>query len=117
MFFHDVVPQLKSFHNELLTELEKKVELDARYLTVSHMTPPISPIGRADAAAGGFRPLPCDLLAPSDPLIFNGLTSGPPEPWCVPMSVPCYSMHVRQEDKGQSLTLLFNACHLIGQRY
>lgn len=28
-------PQLKSFHNELLSELEKKVELDARYLTVS----------------------------------------------------------------------------------
>lgn len=27
-------PQLKSFHNELLSELEKKVELDARYLTV-----------------------------------------------------------------------------------
>lgn len=27
--------QLKSFHNELLTELEKKVELDARYLNVS----------------------------------------------------------------------------------
>lgn len=27
--------QLKSFHNELLSELEKKVELDARYLTVS----------------------------------------------------------------------------------
>lgn len=26
--------QLKSFHNELLTELEKKVELDARYLNV-----------------------------------------------------------------------------------
>uniref|UniRef100_H2SNT1 BAR/IMD domain-containing adapter protein 2 n=1 Tax=Takifugu rubripes TaxID=31033 RepID=H2SNT1_TAKRU len=26
---------LKSFHNELLTELEKKVELDARYLNVS----------------------------------------------------------------------------------
>ena len=38
---HDVKPilsvslQLKSFHNELLTELEKKVELDARYLNVS----------------------------------------------------------------------------------
>ena len=28
------VLQLKSFHNELLTELEKKVELDARYLNV-----------------------------------------------------------------------------------
>ncbi|KAK1794242.1 hypothetical protein P4O66_011139, partial [Electrophorus voltai] len=27
---------LKSFHNELLTELEKKVELDARYLNVAH---------------------------------------------------------------------------------
>lgn len=27
--------QLKSFHNELLSELEKKVDLDARYLTVS----------------------------------------------------------------------------------
>lgn len=26
--------QLKSFHYELLTELEKKVELDARYLNV-----------------------------------------------------------------------------------
>uniref|UniRef100_A0A672K376 BAR/IMD domain containing adaptor protein 2b n=1 Tax=Sinocyclocheilus grahami TaxID=75366 RepID=A0A672K376_SINGR len=26
---------LKSFHNELLTELEKKVELDVRYLNVS----------------------------------------------------------------------------------
>uniref|UniRef100_A0A3B3ZVV3 IMD domain-containing protein n=1 Tax=Periophthalmus magnuspinnatus TaxID=409849 RepID=A0A3B3ZVV3_9GOBI len=26
---------LKCFHNELLSELEKKVELDARYLTVS----------------------------------------------------------------------------------
>eukprot|EP00064_Thunnus_orientalis_P017250 superscaffoldBa00003617_g17330 len=28
-------PQLKSFHNELLTELEKKVELDARYLNAA----------------------------------------------------------------------------------
>ncbi|KAM6967149.1 brain-specific angiogenesis inhibitor 1-associated protein 2a isoform 2-T2 [Tautogolabrus adspersus] len=28
-------PQLKSFHNELLSELEKKVELDARYLTAA----------------------------------------------------------------------------------
>lgn len=33
MFF--LLLQLKSFHNELLTELEKKVELDARYLNVS----------------------------------------------------------------------------------
>ncbi|CAB1338599.1 unnamed protein product [Coregonus sp. 'balchen'] len=29
------VLQLKSFHNELLTELEKKVELDARYLNAA----------------------------------------------------------------------------------
>lgn len=27
--------QLKSFHNELLTQLEQKVELDSRYLSVS----------------------------------------------------------------------------------
>ena len=30
-----VRPQLKSFHNELLTQLEQKVELDSRYLSVS----------------------------------------------------------------------------------
>lgn len=28
--------QLKSFHNELLTQLEQKVELDSRYLSVSY---------------------------------------------------------------------------------
>lgn len=33
-------PQLKSFHNELLSELEKKVELDARYLTVGISSSP-----------------------------------------------------------------------------
>lgn len=33
-FLCSCVLQLKSFHNELLTELEKKVELDARYLNV-----------------------------------------------------------------------------------
>lgn len=33
-FYACVFVQLKSFHNELLTELEKKVELDARYLNV-----------------------------------------------------------------------------------
>lgn len=34
--------QLKSFHNELLTQLEQKVELDSRYLSVS--SPPV-PVG------------------------------------------------------------------------
>lgn len=33
--------QLKSFHNELLTQLEQKVELDSRYLSVSV---PIQPL-------------------------------------------------------------------------
>lgn len=33
--YQNFVLQLKCFHNELLSELEKKVELDARYLTVS----------------------------------------------------------------------------------
>lgn len=28
--------QLKSFHNELLTQLEQKVDLDSRYLSVSN---------------------------------------------------------------------------------
>jgi len=36
--------QLKSFHNELLTELEKKVELDARYLNVSLVIVCLKPI-------------------------------------------------------------------------
>lgn len=31
--------QLKSFHNELLTQLEQKVELDSRYLSVSTACP------------------------------------------------------------------------------
>lgn len=35
--------QLKSFHNELLTQLEQKVELDSRYLSVS--TPCAIPAG------------------------------------------------------------------------
>lgn len=30
-----LLAQLKSFHNELLAQLEQKVELDARYLSVS----------------------------------------------------------------------------------
>lgn len=37
--------QLKSFHNELLTQLEQKVELDARYLSVS--TAPVGPPRRS----------------------------------------------------------------------
>uniref|UniRef100_A0A8C0PRA3 BAR/IMD domain-containing adapter protein 2 n=1 Tax=Canis lupus familiaris TaxID=9615 RepID=A0A8C0PRA3_CANLF len=44
--------QLKSFHNELLTQLEQKVELDSRYLSVSSAPPP--PSG-APASAGSSR--------------------------------------------------------------
>lgn len=36
---HPFPSQLKSFHNELLTQLEQKVELDARYLSVSSPAP------------------------------------------------------------------------------
>ena len=36
--------QLKSFHNELLTQLEQKVELDARYLSVSSPAPQFLPL-------------------------------------------------------------------------
>lgn len=34
--------QLKSFHNELLTQLEQKVELDSRYLSVSVPVQPLA---------------------------------------------------------------------------
>lgn len=45
-----LLAQLKSFHNELLAQLEQKVELDARYLSVS-------------AARSAAPPL-CQPLAP-----------------------------------------------------
>lgn len=40
--------QLKSFHNELLTELEKKVELDARYLNVRFPSSQVTKLCRSD---------------------------------------------------------------------
>lgn len=61
--------QLKSFHNELLTQLEQKVELDSRYLSVS-------------------APWPC-LLGPCAwaPTLLNACRSFPrPEGFPLPLS-------------------------------
>ena len=34
-YIHLISPQLKLFHSELLAQLEQKLELDIKYLTVS----------------------------------------------------------------------------------
>lgn len=59
--------QLKSFHNELLTQLEQKVELDSRYLSVS--TPCAVPAGPPLPSLA--LPLPVDLSHRPEGLFFH----------------------------------------------
>ena len=68
--------QLKSFHNELLTQLEQKVELDARYLSVSSPAPPVLATDCSDVSLP-----PSEGLQPSVRPIQELLSSNIPACW------------------------------------
>lgn len=72
--------QLKSFHNELLTQLEQKVELDSRYLSVSSPAPALL------VTLGGWGP--AAVLEPS--LGLKGFRFlGAPRPEGSPLALSC----------------------------